>query len=247
MTESFLTEHEQAPASCISPTSVIDVGKCIFIADRDEETEGKRAAATAVQAFQAFIMKFPEGSNGRQYLESIMRIALEFSNGMYRRKRIFWEAVEAAKKKRQASMERIGQKEKLGVWLKTGFHLVMFAGIGYFIVKAIFPFLEHYLADKVNADNASIAFALGCSMVFTYFKTVFMFNKLNTIDRDCRREIRGANQEYGEKMHDNYVCAAEAAQNAWKTLTDREPPLTSAFRRLLIDAESGGFEVDKDV
>lgn len=225
----------------VTPNVVVEWGFNLFLADTGRDGSEIRASAKkAVRDLETALSTVRPDSPSGIYITVVRMAASGFARGIERRKRDLMERKEAVRQAKDERVERLGRNQRFGGLLRGGVHLLLVGGFAYAVVRGTFqlPRLrEHY--GGLSEEYVSLASALGAGLIGSFFRDWWIQRELVRLFRNFEAAIERANREYVDSVVAEYQLAAETAANAWHQLTGEPPPVTPAFKNLVIGVMRG--------
>ncbi len=240
------TENAELAAADITPGEAIMAGFSMVAADNPALGETIRAAARAAAAeFRGLVSSFEDGSRERKYVSELLMCAVSFAAGLARRQAERAHRVEAAEQERALNFKRIVQTQRTSGILKGGVQLLLLGGFAYAIVKTIIGIkvLEGE-ATKLDAQYASLATAMASALIGSFIKAWWTGRSIGQVDRHYKDALREAKCIYAVEARQEYELAAQEANLAWQKFTGKKPPMTDAFRVLVLGLLAGDEAVE---
>lgn len=233
-------ESHEAPhrlhARDIPPSLAIESGYNIYLAQKCEAASPLgRSARLAIAHFDALLGHFDDLSPEGVYCFQLRLAANSLASGIERRKLTLAKALAAIEAEKNGVARRIAQTESWWGILKGGWQLLLAGGIAYAIVHAIFrlPALSDSTVG-MNQQYAALSTALGIALIGSFWKSRSMNARLlGAFDR-YREAVDKAHRDYSRDVVIEYQLAAVTANDAWKTLTSEDPPVSAEFHALLL-------------
>lgn len=229
-------ETNELAATDIGPGEAIMAGFSMVAADNEALGPAVRTAARkATEEFTSSVETFPVGSRDRQYLDELLMAAVSFAAGLTRRQQERTARIQAAEEEREFNFKRIVQTQRTSGILKGGVQLLLLGGFAYAIVKAMFS-LKALESGTPGLDPkyASIATALASALIGSFFKAWWTGRRVDQIHDKYREALREAKCIYSVEATQEYEFAAQEANLAWQKFTGKAPPMTDAFRVLVV-------------
>lgn len=238
----------------IVPDVGIEAGYNIHLADHAKDPGLKASAAAAIGQFNHIVDSFQPNSPEGLYLLRLRLAANSLARGIERRKDTLEEKKRTALEKKERMIRRITQTERLRGVLIAGCRLLLLSGFGFALAKALLEIPGVRAQTSGTQENllVSIASALGFALIGSFVRSVRVNMMVLKTFREYDQAITAAQGEYVASVIEEYELAAETARQAWVGLTGQEPPMTAAFRNLLIDVMGGAKddrppEPEKDI
>ncbi|HEY3245971.1 MAG TPA: hypothetical protein VGM03_21725 [Phycisphaerae bacterium] len=234
--ETSQAEIRELSATDIGPGEAIMAGFSMVAADNDALGPTVRVAARkAADEFTSSVEVFPLGSRDRQYLDELLMAAVSFAAGLTRRQQERAARINTAEDEREFNFKRIVQTQRTTGVLKGGVQLLVLGGFAYAIVNAMFSLkaLESG-APGLDPRYASIATALASALIGSFFKAWWTGRRVDQIHEKYRDALREAKCIYAVEATQEYEFAAQEANLAWQKFTGKAPPMTDAFRVLVV-------------
>lgn len=231
---STTTATSKLNADDIAPGEAIMAGFSMVAADNESLGPTLRAAARkAADEFKATIESFPPGTRERHYVEELLLAAVSFAAGLARRQQERSQRIVTAEQEREFNFKRIVQTQRATGILKGGVQLLLLGGFAYALVNAVFGYrLMEEQDDKRRF--VSLATALASALIGSFFKAWYTGTRIDQVDHKYRDALKEAKQIYMQDATQEYEFAAQEANLAWKKFTGRPPPMTDAFRVLVL-------------
>jgi hypothetical protein len=199
------------------------------------------AARSASREFTSAVEEVPRDTVEGQYLRELLMAAVSFAAGLTRRQQERAARIAVAEQDRELDFRRIIQTQRLGGVLRGGIQLLVLGGFVYALVNTIFS--ARVLAGhdpNVNPGFASLATALASALIGGFAKAWWMGYKVDRVEKRYKEELAEAKRIYLREATQEYEYAAQEANLAWHRLTGEEPPMTDAFRVLILSLLAGG-------
>lgn len=222
-------------ATDLAPGEAIMAGFSMVAADNTSLGPTLRAAARkAADEFTASVDRFPSGTRERQYVDELLLAAVSFAAGLARRQQERAQRVLAAEQERDFEFKRIVQTQRTSGVLKGGVQLLLLGGFAYALIAAIFGFKMLQESGEHPRQYASLATALASALIGSFCKAWYTGWRINQVDRRYKSALRDAKTIYLQEATQEYEFAAQEANLAWQKLTGKPPPMTDAFRVLVL-------------
>ena len=220
----------------ITPDVAIEWGFNLYLADcTPGYSEANRAARRALEEFEDVAEAFAEQPQERLYLVKLRMAATSFARGIGRRKETLATRLSAAVERKRRCVAKIAQTERMGGIARGALQLLMLGGFSYVVTRLILEIPGLGLdRDQVDPRYASFAMALGSALIGSFIKAWWMGRRILAVFQEYDLEVREAEREYTVSVIKEYELAAQVSYNAWSCLTGEAPPVTPAFRNLLM-------------
>ncbi len=231
------------------PGQAIMAGFCFVAADNPALGSTLREAAKhASQEFTAAIEATSRDSREGEYLRELLMTAVSFAAGLTRRQQERSQRIQAADQERDLNFKRIVQTQRLGGILRGGLQIFALGGFTYALVGAIFS--RHWLDDQAagaHREYVSLATALASALIGSFFKAWWTGYRIDQVDAKYKGALKEAKDIYLREATQEYEFAAQEANLAWQRFTGKTPPMTDAFRILILSLLTGEKEECRDV
>lgn len=203
----------------------------------------RSAARRAADEFVNSVENTPRDTAEGQYLRELLMAAVSFAAGLTRRQQERTQRIAAAEQERNFNFRRIAQTQKLGGMLKGGLQLLVLGGFAFAAVSALFSVAEiRGRTPGVDQKYASLATALASGLLGGFLKAWYTGWQLDRVDRKHKLDLRQAKHIYHREAVQEYEYAAQEANLAWQRYTGQPPPMTDAFRVLVLGLLAGEGE-----
>lgn len=205
----------------------------------------RTAARRASEEFTAVIEGTPRDTPEGQYLRELLMAAVSFAAGLTRRQQERAQRIQTAEHERNFNFKRIAQTQKWGGMLKAGIQLLALGGFAYALVGAIFS--SRWLQGRtqgMHREYSAMATALAFALIGGFLKSWYTSWRMDQVDKKYKRDMLEAKTIYLREATQEYEYAAQEASLAWQRYTGRSPPVTDAFRVLILGLLTGEQQME---
>ncbi len=218
-----------------SPSWVVELGNCLYVADRDGDFPSKRYAQMAIDEFQSYRNGFNHDSARRVYLEKMFLIAESVSQGKRRRREDYKADFSELLEDRRIRIEEVRERDKrYGQWLDSWLSKALSFSGGFCLTKVAFDALANYYGwDKPEVDQIGWFLAVGAATGFPAlvkgFQSRIFYGRVKGIEKEVRSQRKALRENWTRSIQEEYRMAIERAQLAWTEsfgdlpLTEKKP------------------------
>ncbi|HEY9730589.1 MAG TPA: hypothetical protein V6C89_01670 [Drouetiella sp.] len=226
----------------LTPNIVIVWGANMLLADIS--TSGSQTALSACRSLsdlEAAIESFPPDSRERIYLTTLRLTAAGLARGIERRKCALGERHQAARDRKELFVRDFAKGQRFQTIALGGLKQLVICGFVFALARALalIPAVAHE-TQNLNLQYASLAFAMGVTLVGSFFKEWSVKRQIMRAFKHYDEAISEADKGYVREVMSEYRLAADTAEQAWFLLTGVHSRTTRAFESLLLGVMSEG-------
>ena len=205
-----------------TPSWVIELGNCLYVADKGEEPVSRDQALRSVDGYKGYRAGFRQPSPERVYLEKLLHIAVSVAHGKRRRKEEYNDELDRLKQGHDLSVQQLLERDKrYGEWLDAWLPKMLSFGGGFCITQAVYDVtVKSFGIDGPSVDGIGFWLSGG---VATGFPSVLK----GAHKWKFYRDLKGMENEYAKgrgklrealklSVREEYRMAIRRAQDAWR-------------------------------
>lgn len=226
----------------LTPNIVIVLGANMLLANIS--ADGNRLAQSACKSLDELeetIASFSPDSRERIYLTTLRLTAANLARGIERRKHTLGERHGAARERKNLFVSDFAKGQRFQTIALGGLKQLAICGFVFALARALalIPSVAHE-THNLNLQYASLAFAMGVTLVGSFFKEWSVKRQIMRAFKQYDQAISEADKGYVSEVMGEYRLAADTAEQAWFLLTGAHSQTTRAFEGLLLGVMSEG-------
>lgn len=231
----MVTKKKRQPLNfeSLTPDHIADIAYAFYVTTLDKADSGEigKLAKIIVNDFKRLNRGLEVGSKEYDFMSRMNSIVLGLSRGIMRGKTTYAEEFEAAKEEKDEKMGEMSEGTRQKVLTRGLIRAMLVGGIGFSLVRAIFPSLN----ISSDADPTYFSLTLGFALVLisTIIQDTLVKNKVGRIFAAYEMEKNHAYTRYRSELRVEYLRAKAGAQQGWIEYFGTEPLDLPSFEMIL--------------